>query len=525
MLLTISYAEHSYMRTSRIILCLLMIAMTSAAIAQRKGEMPFTSSSKNANKSLRNAWVALADFKVDEGNKYMHEILNEDPDCGMCYASLFPFDDEEAVSNLRKASSMNLSPDEQMFIDGVIARRENRSNESYFEPLIEKYPSDAYLHLWIMLNSSNNLRAIELGENLIKRNAKLAPAYNLLGYLYMNQNDMAKAQTYFDRYIALAPHLANPYDSKADFLMKTGNVEEAIPLYEKAVAMGMKASETKLAMAKARLEFPTPTAEDATSIREILQAGFIAYKDRNTDEFTKNFSEQSLEILPDQRVNVGRANLRHRASQNFKYFTVLKNEMDVSAINGAGPIAIVYGKVESAIRDSASGKENEQTWNSIFLFRKDINKNWKVLANHFYGMNEGSQPITADDRNNIDKLFAAWDKALPNGESLTEMHFDAFAKQYSPQAIEIFSNQIANVGLPNLRVRWQNHAGARMESNALRPIGVEGLGRRAVAWGIGVQGWYPKNSDELQKFQFPWAMILTKEQDNVWRILAIHWGQ
>lgn len=513
------------MKNLKLLCSLLIFAMTSAAIAQKKGEMPFTSSSKNANKSLRNAWVALADFRVEEGNTYMQEILNEDPECGMCYASLFPFDDEEAIANLRKASDMNLSADERMFVDGVIAQREHRSNDSYFEPLIKKYPSDSYLHLWIMLNSTNELRAIELGESLIKRNARLAPAYNLLGYLYMNQNDMAKAEMYFDRYIALAPGLANPYDSKADYFMEVGNIEEAITHYEKAVAMGMKASIPKLEGAKLRLEFPKPSDDDVTAINEIIDAAFLAYKDRDTDEFTKNFSEQSLEIFSDQRVNVGRANIRQRASQNFKYFTVLKNEMAIKAINGAGPIAVVYGNVEAAIRDSASGKEDQQKWNSMFVFRKDADQDWKVLVNHFYSLNEDAPPLTADDRNNINKLFAAWDKSLIPGEALGETHFDAFAKQYSSQAIEIFSNQISNVGLPNLRARWENFAGAKMESNALRPIGFEGVGRRAVAWGIGLQAWYPKDSNELQKFEFPWAMILTKEKDDVWRILAIHWGR
>lgn len=60
--------------------------------------------------------------------------------------------------------------------------------------------------------------------------------------------------------------------------------------------------------------------------------------------------------------------------------------------------------------------------------------------------------------------------------------------------------------------------------NSLGPLGIEGRGRRAVAWGIANQNFYPKDSDELRKHQFPWAMILTKEKDDTWRILAIHWG-
>lgn len=513
------------MKKVEFFLCLLMVTMTSAVIAQKKGEMPFTSSAKEANKSLRKAWVALADFKVEEGNQYMRTILDEDPDCGMCYASLFPFDDEEGLANLRKASAMKLSADEKMFIDGVIAQRENRSNDSYFEPLIRKYPTDSYLHLWIIVNNTNRLRAIELGENLIKRNAKLAPAYNLLGYLYMNQNDMTKAEMYFDRYLALQPDLANPYDSKGDFMMQAGKVEEAITLYQKAVALGMKASIPKLERAKLRLEFPKPSTGDATALEELTANAFRAYEDRDLDALMASYSDQCVYIFPDQRANVGRANLLQAASEAFTRATWIKNRFKPAVIDGVGPIAVALGASEWISRPNNSGAETPEESKVIYLYRKGTDGKWKILANHFYDQNKNAQPITAEDRKNIYEVFSAWDKSLPPGELLAEAQFTAFAKQYSTQGIEIFSNQISNVGLPNLRARWQHYAGARMESNELRPLGLEGLGRRAIAWGIGVQAWYPKDSNELQKFDFPWAMILTKEQDDVWRILAIHWGR
>ena len=156
--------------------------------------------------------------------------------------------------------------------------------------------------------------------------------------------------------------------------------------------------------------------------------------------------------------------------------------------------------------------------------RKNQEGKWKILANHYYGWNEDAPPISADDRTSINKLFADWDAALKLGEELSAKHFDAFSALYSGQAIEIFQDQLSNIGLPNLRSRWDQFEGAKMEMNSLGAIGVEGLGRRAIAWGIGNQNFYLKDSKDLQKFQFPWAMILTKEKEDVWRILAIHWG-
>ena len=104
------------MKKIRFTVCLLMM-VSSSVFAQKKGEMPFTSSSPNANKLLRNAWVALADFNIEEGDKYTHALLNEDPECGMAYASLFPRGPKEGDDNLGNAVVKNLSADEKMFIE------------------------------------------------------------------------------------------------------------------------------------------------------------------------------------------------------------------------------------------------------------------------------------------------------------------------------------------------------------------------------------------------------------------------
>lgn len=511
------------MKTRHVLLCLLVFSSLSV-LAQSKREMPFTSSSPNANKLLRNAWVALGDFRIEDANRYAHEVLEQDPDCAMAYASLFSQNKDEVDENMKQAGMKKLSTDERLFLEAVKARRENRPNQEYFEPLIRKYPSDNYLHLWAMYNSSDPEKAIEIGETIIRKNPKFAPAYNMLGYLYMNKDEMAVADNYFTKYISLRPDLANPYDSKGDYFMRAGRVEEAIPLYEKAAALGMTASKTKADRARARLRFPQPSTEDASMIQEITAAAFAGYKERNVDDFVKHQAEQAVEIFPDQRVNIGKPNIRMRASNSFQNATILKNEFTLEPIRGAGPIAVTYGTSQSVVRENISGKEIAQTFNTIFLYRKGNDGDWKIIANHYYGWNEEGQPLSAEDRASIGKVIASWEYVLRPEEILTETHVEDFGQLFSPQAIELFGNLVSNVGLPNLKARWSHYTGSKMETNSLGMIGIEGAGRRAIAWGIGNQHFYAPNSTELQKFEFPWAMILTKEKDDVWRILVQHWG-
>src|SRR5690606_12232365 len=121
---------------------------------------------------------------------------------------------------------------------------------AYYAPLLKKYPKDRYLHLMVMYFLHGQNSEISIGENLVKRYPKFAPAYNLLGYAYMHNGQAPKAQAYFDKYLALLPNEANPYDSQGDFMMHMGRTEEAIPLYEKAASLGMDISAEKARKAK-----------------------------------------------------------------------------------------------------------------------------------------------------------------------------------------------------------------------------------------------------------------------------------
>ena len=502
-----------------------MIMIASAVIAQRKGEMPFTSSAKDANKSLRNAWLALADFKLDEANNYLRAVLDEDPDCGMCYASLIPFDDQQTVENLEKASTMNLSTDEKLFIDGLMARQENKSNDAYFEPLIKKYPSDNYLHLWIIMNNTNHLRAIELGENLIKRNSKLAPAYNLLGYLYMNRNDMERAETYFDKYLALEPDLANPYDSKGDFMMRAGNIEQAIALYEKALALGMTNSAMKAENARLRLKFPKPSEDDLAKIKTIIPATIDAYEKGDVNQLLKEYSEHALKVWGHNTTAVGLPNIRQSWVDIFKNQEYLKFDGSTGTVYGTGPIAITFGTMESIGKSAGSGNEQQRKENVIYFLEKESDGSWKILLDHFYEAHGDNPELSADDRQQIARLINAWDNALISGEASGDKHLENLASLYSQQAIEIFPNKTSNIGLGNIRARWNMFGkGATFETNRLGPLGIEGLGDRAIAWGIATQKLYPEDSKELITHQFPWGMMLTKEKDHSWKILALHWS-
>ncbi|MEB2776071.1 hypothetical protein SYJ56_12180 [Algoriphagus sp. D3-2-R+10] len=62
--------------------------------------------------------------------------------------------------------------------------------------------------------------------------------FNMLGYSLMRFDKYKHALSLFKSNLENHPNSANVYDSMGDGLMALGRVEEAVPLFQKAVALG-----------------------------------------------------------------------------------------------------------------------------------------------------------------------------------------------------------------------------------------------------------------------------------------------
>lgn len=518
------------MRRIRVILMACMTIISSSVMPQSKGEMPFTSSSPEATKLLRNAWVAYADAKLDEADGYVREALKKDPEFGMAHAFIYTDEEEARERNLKKASGCQLSSDEKLLIDGLLVAQSEKLVADYFEPLLKKYPKDYHLNLWIMFNYNDVKRSTEIGEMIIKRNPKFAPAYNMLGYNYMAQHDLKYAELNFNKYVSLRPDLANAYDSKADYLMRVGKLDEAIVLFEKAAKMGMTSSKGNADLAKAKLKYAGPSEMDKLEIKNIISASSAAYLKGDVDQILKDYSDQAMEFFPNQMINAGIGNIRNRLKEPFNYGSFTKMNRSVKSIEGTGPIALAWGPTESAFKSSSDGKIYEDLSEDIFLFRKQENGQWKILAHHWVTGDEGVSGQPSGDSLSIRQVINTWSFFIKPGEVVAQEHVEKFLAIHSSQAVEIYPNQRSNIGIANVRLRaegfvgikWAQFTGYTFDINSFATVGAKGLTRRAVAWGIGDHSNSPNGSDEVSQYLFPWAMILTKEKDGQWRILVYH---
>lgn len=506
------------MKTLTLILALLV--STPASFAQSKGEMPFTTSSPEAQKLLRQALVAYGDVKLDEGSRLAKEALAKDPDFGMAWVMLYTPNEEEVKQNIAKAETLKLSPDEKLLVSGVKARRDNKPTSEFFGPVLSKYPKDDYLQMIVMLNSDQASR-VSIGEGLVKRSPKFAPGHNLLGYAYMDQNEMAKAAASFDKYVSLRPDLANVYDSKGDYMMRSGNFKEAVPLFEKAASMGMTNSAIKAQRASARVKNPDLSDKDVQDIKTVAVSSMDEYKKGNVDGYLSFLDDQAIEIFgASQMSNIGAPNIRQRFSDLVPTGSFTKLDLTIKDVKGIGPLALAWGRTEHTFKANTTGQSADFNRSVVFMLERQGDGNWKTIAwvNDFANQTESGDDIAA-----VRKVLTRWNTFVKPGETLQQENLDNIAEVYSSQAIEILPNGRSNVGIGNLKARWTGFVGTTWETSSIGTLGVDVSGRKAVAWGAFVQNFSNSGSTTVNKYSFPWIMVLTKEKDDQWRILVFHW--
>jgi ketosteroid isomerase-like protein len=508
-------------------LLVVMVLLPSLVMSQSKGEMPFSSSSAEAKSLMRQALVNLWDAKVEDGVALLKQANEHDPNFALPYLYL----NDEGTSNERwaKVASLPASADEKLLLNAVIAQGEGKPIDGLVEPLLKKYPNDKYLSVQIamMYRNKNAKRSSEILENVIKRDANFALAYNLLGYFYMDLKDMVKAEKNFNKYVSLRPELANVYDSKADYLVKAGKMEEAIVLYEKAAAMdpkNMAISKEKADFIRLRVKYPSLTGTDLSTITSNRDEVLKAMEAESIDNGIKHYHGQAIEVLPNLMVNVGHPNIRTRWTDLYNTTAFPKVIVKDTKVEGVGSLAVEV--TESVLTVKTEQEEFETNIYHTNVWSKASDGSWKYLIRNWQISRESKlSPLSGEDKAAIRRSIRSVEKLISKDVVITEKVIDDYASLYSPHAVEVYPNHRCNVGLANLRVQWKGLMDFKIEKTTMGVLGIDGYGKRAVAWGIMDHRYYRKNSSDLVTQQVPWVLIFTKEGDDAWRILVDHSAQ
>lgn len=222
---------------------------TSATdIVVSDGAVPITTTSEKARELFLKARTEFENVLFPKANQLAAAALVEDPNFALAYLYLgrSSTSPEDVASNIKKAMTLrdNVSVGERMIIEAEAAffidNDIGRATE-IIKSLTELYPHDVrvFSRLGVSYYFAQNYEAaLDVFNTAMTIDANYAPVYNMLGYTAWRLGDLTRAESAFMNYIVLMPDHPNPYDSVAEFYMKTGRFDDAISHFEQAVVLG-----------------------------------------------------------------------------------------------------------------------------------------------------------------------------------------------------------------------------------------------------------------------------------------------
>lgn len=224
---------------------------------------PLSTTSQEAKLSFAQALDRLWNARIDEYHKKMDETLKADPNFFLAHANAaivqYTEDKDKAMPLIDKALALpqdKLTPPEKSVRKVLADIKDNKTDniKSTLDEIISAYPDVNQSYQFAIGLSRFVINDKDLSASYAKMAVNKfpndAPAWNQLGYHYMDKDQMDKAEEAFNNYLRLRPNEANAHDSYGDFCMKKGNYEEARKHYEEAVDMGMASSRERAEKAR-----------------------------------------------------------------------------------------------------------------------------------------------------------------------------------------------------------------------------------------------------------------------------------
>ena len=155
--------------------------------------------------------------------------------------------------------SLNASDDEAAMINAVANDMKNGTStfNALSERLADKYSDDSFLAfetVFATISEAGADKVLVRAKALYAMNPNFTPVLNMMGYAYMDKNDLDNAGKVLQEQIRRASASANPYDSMADYYLAMDNQVDALRYFEQAAKMGLKASIDKADALRKQLE-------------------------------------------------------------------------------------------------------------------------------------------------------------------------------------------------------------------------------------------------------------------------------
>ena len=228
--------------------------------------MNWTSESEEARNAFNIGMWQLYNLEWEQAGQSFSSAIELDESFALAYAmrartNYFLQNQGKVAEDLDIAVSMsiNASPEEKKMIM-ALSNDNNLGTNSFnqvVERLVRKYPDSSFLRFESMFATINDIgpdMILRRGKDLIEMNPNFTPALNIMGYAYLQKDNLDLAKATFQEQVRRQSGKANPYDSLGDYYLAENNNEMALRYFEQSSMMGLKASESKVDSLKALIE-------------------------------------------------------------------------------------------------------------------------------------------------------------------------------------------------------------------------------------------------------------------------------
>jgi Tfp pilus assembly protein PilF len=241
-----------------------ILILTSCSQDESATLMPVSTDSELALEFYETGQLAFDQIKFELAHHNFELAVKEDPNFFMAHFWLY-FMSAKSYKKIGEEAlhtESDLNEGEKQIRTAFKYLRDGQEEKviHHLKMAVDLYPSDPHVHKILYILQFQYLKdpegALESLNRAIEAQPKYASAYNQLGYVLMDLDEFDRAEKTFDTYIKLEPSIANPYDSKGDYYMNTGQYQEAYESYMKAfeIDSDFKFSEKKARKAKYLLE-------------------------------------------------------------------------------------------------------------------------------------------------------------------------------------------------------------------------------------------------------------------------------
>ena len=154
--------------------------------------------------------------------------------------------------------SLNASVEEKKMILTLYDDNQLGTNsfDRVVERLVRKYPDGSFLRMESIFATMSDIgpdMILRRGKELYAMNPNFTPALNIMGYAYMQKDEMELAKETLQEQVRRQAGKANPYDSLGDYYLEVNDNVMALKYFEQSSKMGLKASESKVDSLKSLL--------------------------------------------------------------------------------------------------------------------------------------------------------------------------------------------------------------------------------------------------------------------------------